>query len=90
MNALSSSWTDDQRLQVAPDTDLGMSYMYSLFNFMPAGTEGHHSLPSSVDGSIAETQRGLQIYPEIDRTLISISAVCVVTRLALDLGDDEV
>ncbi|KAF8320103.1 atypical/PIKK/PI4K protein kinase [Clavulina sp. PMI_390] len=76
-------------IKLNPDADLGMSYMYSLFNYIPvAGAEQNH--PPSNDGSMAETQRGLQIYPETDRVLIAVSAVSVVTQLALDLGNDEI
>jgi hypothetical protein len=75
---------------MAPDSDLGMSYMYSLFNYVPAGAESQHSLNQSGEHALPETGAGLQIYPEIDRTLIAISAVSVITRLALDLHDNEV
>lgn len=74
--------------QLAPDSDLGMSYMYSLFNYVPAGAEGQHYPNQSGEHGLPET--GLQIYPEVDRTLIAISAVSVTTRLALDLQDNEV
>jgi hypothetical protein len=62
-----------------------MSYMYSLFNYVPAGAEGQHQT-----GGHGLPETGLQIYPEIDRTRIAISAVSVITRLALDLQDTEV
>ena len=75
---------------MAPDSDLGLSYMYSVFNYIPVGSDGQQGSQISADGSLAETQKGLQIYPERDRQLIAVSAVSVVTRLALDLDDDEV
>jgi hypothetical protein len=65
-----------------------MSYMYSLFNYVPTGAESQHNPNQSGEHGLPET--GLQIYPEIDRTLIAISAVSVITRLALDLQDNEV
>ena len=80
-----------------PGNELGMSYMYSLFNFVPSTvSDPNRTLqndevgksPYSHDHDIAES--GLQGYTEGERRTIGISTVCVITCLALELQDEDV
>jgi phosphatidylinositol 4-kinase A len=71
-----------------------MSYMYSLFNFVPSTVSdtvqsdevGQSPYVHDHDGA----ESGLQGYTDGERRLVGISTVCVITYLALELQDEDV
>ena len=75
-----------------------MSHMYSLLNYIAATTKDSSGL---VDGSVSPYTHNDQIlhphndvgmhgYTDEQRTLVGISTISVVTRLAMEFEQEEV
>ncbi|KAF8334229.1 uncharacterized protein EI90DRAFT_3051526 [Cantharellus anzutake] len=85
-------------LKLITGNDLGLSYIYSLFNFVSNPGGLHHSLPADAHDRLKHTggsqldfnEGTFQGYSEEQRRLIATSTVCVITRLALELQDEDI
>ncbi|THH29581.1 hypothetical protein EUX98_g4604 [Antrodiella citrinella] len=86
-------------IDLAPGDDLGMSYMYSLLNYIAATSKDTHDtalLTSSTltvpadQQTIRSTDAGLRGLTEDEKRLVGISTISVVTRLALEFDSEEV
>ncbi len=85
-------------VQLAPGDDLGMSYMYSLLNYIAATSkEGDNISPMNVPNveaadhaTLHSAETGLRGLSEDEKRLVGISTISVVTRLALEFDSEEV
>ncbi|TCD70919.1 phosphatidylinositol-4- kinase [Steccherinum ochraceum] len=86
-------------IDLAPGDDLGMSYMYSLLNYIAATSKDTYdttllttsslSVPADQQ-TIHSTEAGLRGLTEDEKRLVGISTISVVTRLALEFDSEEV
>ncbi|KAI0782195.1 atypical/PIKK/PI4K protein kinase [Abortiporus biennis] len=86
-------------IDLAPGDDLGMSYLYSLLNYIAATSKDpfenatlmNSTILDSEDGStIHSVETGLRGLTEDEKRLVGISTISVVTRLALEFDQEEV
>ncbi|KAH8099528.1 atypical/PIKK/PI4K protein kinase [Cristinia sonorae] len=86
-------------IDLAPGDDLGISYMYSLLNYIAATSKETHDTPLLTVPSLAvpadrqsihSTDGRLPGLTEDEKRLIGISTISVVTRLALEFDQEEV
>lgn len=76
-----------------------MSYMYSLLNQIAATSKESYEVSASMKSSLSDSadvatlysiETGLRGLSDDEKRLIGISAISVVTRLALDFQEEEV
>lgn len=87
------------RFQLAPGDDIGMSYMYSLLNYIAATNKDSYESAAFINVNPADqadysalysVETGLRGLAEDEKRLIGISTISVVTRLALEFDGEEV
>ncbi|CAL1705565.1 unnamed protein product [Somion occarium] len=86
-------------LDLAPGDDIGMSYMYSLLNYIAATNKDSYESAAFINVNPADqadysalysVETGLRGLAEDEKRLIGISTISVVTRLALEFDGEEV
>ncbi|KAK7693961.1 hypothetical protein QCA50_003536 [Cerrena zonata] len=86
-------------LDLAPGDDIGMSYLYSLLNYIAATSKESSETTAFLNNTVNDqaefstahsAETGLHGLTDDQKRLVGISTISVVTRLALEFDSEEV